>query len=184
VFKSYAARSRLPPEAAVVGKFSYKKSNIISTLLLSLQVTNLTYACGNAGVANVLQLTYNQKPNMDATFGATSNMQVRFGGVTFANIMVPATGKSTLTTFQGATVTPTSQGVNQWTVVTLNVPCQTFNGSTLSFVHNAGSVATDTEISTVSIRACVSETCGGQGIVCPGLKATKACTPGYDCMLC
>jgi hypothetical protein len=36
-------------------------------------------------------------------------------------------------------------------------------------------------IDDVAINTCDTDTCGGQRLVCPGLNATKACTPGYDC---
>jgi hypothetical protein len=106
-------------------------------------------------------------------------MDVRIGDVTFMNISIPATGTSSLLASQGATVSPSTVVVaTSWTNVVLDIPCQNFNGTTLSFVHITPASGTAMEMKDISIPACFVETCGGQNFTCPGLKATQACTPG------
>jgi hypothetical protein len=151
--------------------------------LVLLQISNLTSACGNAGDPSRLRLTWWQQPAWFYS-GNPSNMQVQFGDVSFANVYIPGSGTSWISASNNAAVSPTSQSVNQWRQVILDIPCNRIVSSKLSFVHIATATkATDQKINDIQIRSCLLETCGGQGITCPGLNASKACTPGYDCML-
>jgi hypothetical protein len=106
-------------------------------------------------------------------------MDVRIAGVTFMNLSIPNTGTSLLFASQGATVSPSTAVVaTATTTVTLDIPCQNFNGTTLSFVHITPLSGTAMEMNNIAIQACFEETCGGQNFTCPGLNATQACTPG------
>jgi hypothetical protein len=110
-----------------------------------------------------------------------STFQLGFGSDVFLNTSVPGTVGTTsdFTTFFNATVSPTSHTARVYVpLVVLDIPCASINSTILRIVH----IATGQDVQYVdpSIRACVIETCGGQGISCPGLIPSKACTPGTD----
>jgi hypothetical protein len=161
------------------------RSGLPSFPALPYQISDLEYACGNAGNENFTRIEFSQKPNWNLfNAGATSTMGVQIGASSYLSVTIPGTGTITMSALQNAVVFPTSQQRAVWQQVLLDIPCNDIQNSTLSFVHTAPGSATDVEIGGVSIRACWAETCGGQNIKCPGLKATRACTPGYDCMSC
>jgi hypothetical protein len=69
------------------------------------------------------------------------------------------------------------------TTTFIDIPCSnvaTNLTNTIQFTYNGQE---DFALGRVSLPSCIIETCGGQGITCPGLKATQACTPGPCSML-
>jgi hypothetical protein len=91
-------------------------------------------------------------------------------------------GGSTAISGNGANILPASVVFNTHQPMTVDIPCSSFTNvaatHTLLFTKS-GTIAQ--AIDRIFISACVSETCGGQGITCPGLKAARACTPGKQC---
>jgi hypothetical protein len=151
-----------------------------------LQIANLTYACGNNGDPSRMRLTFTirSNPYLNNTDTSTSTFQVRFGSDVFMSTPLrgPVGSTDAIATFFNTTTSPATHTARNFTMVLLDIPCARINSTTLSFVHIA--TGQDVEYFGPSIQACVVETCGGQNIVCPGLKPFTSCTPGYDCMLC
>jgi hypothetical protein len=151
------------------------------------------YACGNAGNATATRLTFGLL--IYRPYAGSYQMIVAVAGVNVTRISIaqsaPNSGLASLVGMSGAVVSPTiitsgyvdQNPANFYTTINVDVPCSIFSdysNTNLAVTHEP---CTDVfQVDNVAVNACVSETCGGQNIMCPGLKATRACTPGYDCM--
>jgi hypothetical protein len=117
------------------------------------------------------------------TLGA--NLAVSLGGTSYLFASLPsgaAINTAAIIDQNGAAVTPNRTSGNfAFTTVSIHIPCRSVRTdvpSTLAFVYNG---VDKFALRQVALPSCVVETCGGQNIQCPGLKATLACTPGVDC---
>jgi hypothetical protein len=142
------------------------------------QIANLAYACGNTGNASTLRLLFTY--NGFGGSGTASSVVVRLGGTGYANISMPVPGgPSTALSGNGASVSPASAAFITHVVMAVDIPCSSFTNVAATYTllfTKSGTISQ--AIDRMSISACVSETCGNQGISCPGLKVTQACTPG------
>jgi hypothetical protein len=118
----------------------------------------------------------------DNTLGG--NLAVSLGGTSYLLASLPsgaAINTAAIIGQNGAAVTPNrTTGNFVFTTVSIDIPCSsvaTNVPNTLAIVYNGQD---DFGLGQVALPSCVVETCGGQSIKCPGLKATLACTPGVD----
>jgi hypothetical protein len=163
-----------------------------------LQVPNLDTACGNAGNASSIRVTFQVAPNREAT--GTIVLNVELGGVLYATLsLTQATTRTaqsiTLTASGGAQVAPSviagqffdqTTPVAVYVPVAIDIPCAglgNYSNTTLTLTHNP--CTNIYQLDNFAIAACRLETCGGQNVTCPAslvVKPNQACTPGYDCM--
>jgi hypothetical protein len=147
-----------------------------------VKVRNLSWACGNAGNPSMVRLTVSAQSNDYDFETAGANLAISLGGTQYAVSAIPAgsaINAATIGASSGAIVDPGRMAGNFMpTTITIDIPCTNVPGDsdyTLQFLVNG---ADDFALRSVEISSCMAETCGNQGIVCPGLKTTKACTPG------
>jgi hypothetical protein len=150
------------------------------------QIFNIKRACGNTGIPGAITLTATTSSDGISDPGLMGNLFVVLGGKFYMAISNPAAEAGPLVAMasRNATFTPpspfSSSTVTSWS---LNIPCldvPDLSSVSLAFVYDG---TDDFMVDNVGIHTCLSETCGGQYVVCDmqSLNSTKPCTPGYDC---
>jgi hypothetical protein len=153
----------------------------ISAFFCRLQIANMEYACGNAGNGSTFRLAVDLA-SLDCggcSIGGTLN--VLWNGIPYMRATIP-TGSSVnpaaLVALTGAQVSPSATIDRNYVTVNIDIPCTAVTAGQLSTLNFTVSGADDFQLRQVTVSACRLETCGGHGITCPGLNATKPCTPG------
>jgi hypothetical protein len=151
--------------------------------------SNTIFACGNAGNATYARITF----AVLILRQNSATLTVAISGVNVTRITLTQAavnqGNVSLVGLAGTAVSPTSitsgfwdQVQNNYIPITLDVPCTSFgdySNTDLALTHEPCTQVF--QVDTFAVNACRMETCEGQNITCPGLKSTRACTPGYDC---
>jgi hypothetical protein len=144
----------------------------------------MEYACGNAGNGSTFRLAVDLASldcNAVSQCFAGATLDVLLNGIPYMRATIP-TGSSanpaTLVALNGAQVSPSATVNFQFVAVNIDIPCAAVTAGQLSTLNFTVSGVDDFQLRQVTLNACRLETCGGQGITCPGLNATKPCTPG------
>jgi hypothetical protein len=164
-------------------KLSAGTHGLFLTPILSPQVSNLAYACGNGGNTSTLRIVVDMQ-SQDYTFDSSgATLAMRLGGTSYMLASVPSGPGAKIGLIyaqNGATATPAQTlGNFVTTTVFIDIPCSsvvTAVPNTLAFTLNNGD---DFALLGVAIPSCQLETCGtAYNGTCPGFKPQQACTPG------
>jgi hypothetical protein len=145
------------------------------------QIPNLARACGFAGNNNTLQLQFDFQSQDWGASGYTTTVSLantQYATITLTNVATANT-PATASAQNGATISTTNIPDYVWVTLVVTIPCTNLIAETpytLLFNYNGPD---DYGVDNVAINTCNNvETCGGQGMVCPGLKRFQPCTPG------
>jgi hypothetical protein len=152
-------------------------------IILALQVNDkINYACGNGGNESMVRITIRMMSRNFVTNSGGATLAMSLGGTTYLSSAIPSgpgTGAATITAQNGSVVSPNQTTANDvFTTTFIDIPCSRVATNVTNAIVFRYFGQDDFVLQRVSLPACIIETCGGQGITCPGLQATKACTPG------
>jgi hypothetical protein len=153
----------------------------------ALQLPNIKFACGSMGDNNTFSMFLDVN---SYDYGDYGNAYVQLTqGASFSNIAafenngnVANLDPSGYASPFGTTVTPntiiTGSAINTVRRYEIKVQCAGLAAAPARLRLYAYGGADDIYLGNLVIPACGLETCGGQGIRCPGLQADQPCTPG------